>query len=177
MALDQLIQEKELPEKSLYLNTNYGRDGETITSYSVCIYEPDYPLSSNYKKDLTRNSIVINIQESKNRLELLVENAMFEDIEKPREAEIKTVKSDMYNTHVLLLPDSEELVPYIVHITEYKLANYKSKASSFGCCSRFVECSDAKKCVHENKLYSKACSYRTNLELGRIFYGKNRNID
>ncbi len=49
--------------------------------------------------------------------------------------------------------------------------------SSFGCCSMFNECSDAKKCVHENKLYSKACMYRRHLDDGRIFYGKNRNID
>ena len=34
-----------------------------------------------------------------------------------------------------------------------------------------------KKCVHENKLYSKGCQYRRNLDAGRIFYGKNRNID
>ena len=47
----------------------------------------------------------------------------------------------------------------------------------FGCCSRFVECSDARKCVHENKLFSMACHYRHNLDNGRIFYGKNKNVD
>ena len=59
---------------------------------------------------------------------------------------------------------------------EYALDNYTSKASSFGCCSMFIECSDAKRCIHENKLYSKACAYRKNLEAGRIFYGKNKTI-
>ncbi len=46
----------------------------------------------------------------------------------------------------------------------------------FGCCSRFVECSDAKRCVHPDILFAAACIYRRNLEDGKIFYGKNRNV-
>lgn len=49
--------------------------------------------------------------------------------------------------------------------------------NNFGCCSRFNECSDYKKCVHKNKLFAYGCLYRRNLESGKIFYGKNRNID
>ena len=74
-------------------------------------------------------------------------------------------------------PDSESLFPYIEQSIRYALANYQSKADSFGCCSRFIECSDARKCVHENKLYSKACIYRVHLENNQIFYGKNKNIE
>ena len=48
---------------------------------------------------------------------------------------------------------------------------------SFGCCSRYLVCSDERKCVHPDRLFSRACSYRKNLEKGRRFYGKNRNID
>lgn len=47
----------------------------------------------------------------------------------------------------------------------------------FGCCHKYVECSDAKKCLHDDLIYATACMYRKNLEQGRIFYGKNRNID
>ncbi len=46
----------------------------------------------------------------------------------------------------------------------------------FGCCSRYEQCSDAKKCIHPDFILSRACSYRKNLENGKIFYGKNRNI-
>lgn len=70
---------------------------------------------------------------------------------------------------------SPTLVDYIRKNTEYCLANYESKVESFGCCSKFEECSNAKKCIHENKLYSKACTYRSHLDNGRIFYGKNKN--
>lgn len=47
---------------------------------------------------------------------------------------------------------------------------------SFGCCGRYVECSDAKQCIHPDKLFARACAYRRNLEKGKIFYGKNKNI-
>lgn len=44
---------------------------------------------------------------------------------------------------------------------------------SFGCCSRYRECSDARKCLIADVDYSTHCSYRKHLEGGRIFYGKN----
>ena len=47
---------------------------------------------------------------------------------------------------------------------------------NFGCCSRYEACSDAKACIHPDKLFARACSYRRNLEQGKIFYGKNKNI-
>lgn len=46
----------------------------------------------------------------------------------------------------------------------------------FGCCSRFVECSDNKKCVHPDEKVAQGCMYKSNLEQGRIFYGKNCNV-
>lgn len=41
------------------------------------------------------------------------------------------------------------------------------------CCSRYEECSDARKCVHPDKQLALKCRYRKNLESGRIFYGQN----
>ncbi len=45
----------------------------------------------------------------------------------------------------------------------------------FGCCSRYMQCSDEKQCVNPDKIMSFACAYKNNLEAGRIFYGKNKN--
>ncbi len=45
----------------------------------------------------------------------------------------------------------------------------------FMCCALYKDCSDAKKCLHRDKLYAKGCMYRKNLEKGIIFYGKNKN--
>ncbi len=47
----------------------------------------------------------------------------------------------------------------------------------FDCCSRFEACSDAKVCVHPDPAFSMLCGYRKILKSGRVFYGKNRNID
>ncbi|MEG0273193.1 MAG: hypothetical protein RR639_04175 [Hydrogenoanaerobacterium sp.] len=47
---------------------------------------------------------------------------------------------------------------------------------SFGCCHRYVECSNNLKCTHPDKLYSSACQYKHNLMNGKIFYGVNATI-
>ncbi|MDY5502288.1 MAG: hypothetical protein SPF77_06905 [Gemmiger sp.] len=51
-----------------------------------------------------------------------------------------------------------------------------SKTATFGCCSRYKECSDKKECVHNSQFYSYGCIYRKNLIAGKIFYGKNKNV-
>lgn len=49
------------------------------------------------------------------------------------------------------------------------------KAKPFGCCSRYVACSDALKCIHPDKKIAKGCQYKKNLDAGKIFYGINAN--
>lgn len=44
------------------------------------------------------------------------------------------------------------------------------------CCSRYLECSDAKTCTHPDKTFALGCGYRKIMSSGRIFYGKNRNV-
>ncbi len=46
----------------------------------------------------------------------------------------------------------------------------------FDCCSRYVECSDAKKCTHPDVRESIKCGYRRKLLNGQVFYGKNRTV-
>ncbi len=49
-------------------------------------------------------------------------------------------------------------------------------ADPIGCCSKYVQCSDAKKCLCEDIEIKLSCYYRQNLEAGKIFYGVNKNI-
>lgn len=58
----------------------------------------------------------------------------------------------------------------------YTLFMLESDDDMFGCCSSYMECSNQKKCIKDND-FSRNCYYRKNLEIGKIFYGKNRNID
>lgn len=46
----------------------------------------------------------------------------------------------------------------------------------FDCCSRYEQCSNAKRCIHPDPEFALWCSYRQKLAQGIIFYGKNKNI-
>ncbi len=48
---------------------------------------------------------------------------------------------------------------------------------SFACCNDFERCSDALSCIHPHESFYNHCLYRTNLEAGRVFYGKNKNTE
>lgn len=48
---------------------------------------------------------------------------------------------------------------------------------AFSCCSHYAECSDAMRCVHPDKDFALGCFYRKQMARGKVFYGKNRNID
>ncbi len=50
------------------------------------------------------------------------------------------------------------------------------RRNGYGCCSRYLECSDAKQCTHPDIMFAVQCAYRKNLMAGRIFYGKNANV-
>ena len=50
------------------------------------------------------------------------------------------------------------------------------QGNSFDCCSRYLACSNAKKCIHPDIMMASQCTYRQNLHAGRIFYGENRNV-
>lgn len=51
-----------------------------------------------------------------------------------------------------------------------------STPKEFDCCSRYEECSNARKCTNPSPDLAVACGYRKIMKSGRIFYGPNRNI-
>ena len=77
---------------------------------------------------------------------------------------------------VLVRLGSDELLPYFERLMRYRLSNYKSKEPTYGCCHLYNECSDARKCISADKIYATVCAYKKNLDAGKIFYGRNRNI-
>ena len=88
----------------------------------------------------------------------------------------KTVKSDESYVRVLIDQDHtiESYSSFLVAVTEAAIDRLPKE---WDCCSRYNECSDAKTCVHPDKVFALGCGYRKILNSGRIFYGKNRNID
>ena len=185
--LDDVIRERELPTGSLYLSDNYGQSGKNegkLISHSVCIWEPDYPPMPNEKRGENKIVVTLFLSNAKSRpddLDVRVRVIQEADLHEylPEDAEMIPQTASEEETGAIRIRfsnSSPNLVDYIRKNTEYCIDGYESKATRFGCCSRFIECSDAKKCVHTNKLYSKACIYRDSLDEGRIFYGKNKNI-
>lgn len=52
-----------------------------------------------------------------------------------------------------------------------------SVCSEYACCSRCEACSDVLHCVNPYPYIAANCNYRKILKSGRVFYGKNRNIN
>lgn len=90
--------------------------------------------------------------------------------------ESSILSADAHWCKIKLL-NKDDVFKYITQLVSiYNNLLAVTSGEQFGCCSRFMECSDAKKCIHSDALFAAACIYRRNLEDGKIFYGKNRNV-
>ena len=100
--------------------------------------------------------------------------------------EVRTKKTDIFSGYEIEAYDKdlsrvringiEDVLSLKTQIsTLFMITLSEMGGESFGCCHRYEACSDARKCIHPNLMMSLACSYRKNLESGRIFYGKNKN--
>jgi len=169
-VLCKLIVDLNLPPKSLDIKANYNRNKDEVTSYSICIYEPDLIED---KRSADRYSVVSRISEKVDMLSVEPKNQdELINLELPEDA--KLYSPNKAPAYFRINQTSENLIPYFEKSVKYALDNYSSKAGSFSCCARYEECSNEKKCIHPNQLYSTACAYRKNLESGKIFYGKNK---
>lgn len=70
--------------------------------------------------------------------------------------------------------ENESGEAFLEHVLQIFVENFIPQ-ERFGCCHRYVECSDARKCTAPDKYHARGCYYRENLEKGKIFYGKNAN--
>ena len=86
--------------------------------------------------------------------------------------QIDTPKNQDY-----LIDTVKKLKDVIYEQGEYIFNNH-TPSFTYGCCGLYERCSDEKRCLQADidREYAKGCSYRNNLENGRIFYGKNKNI-
>lgn len=173
--LKNLTIEQDLPHGSLHVYSNTSPKTGKEISKSICIYEPDYPSSKMDVDNPGKNLVVMNIQ-TKNGFEFLIRKKQYASLVVPNSAVVKEIPSDSAFIHVLFDNVDSAVLKYIQENILYCLSKYRSKAKSFGCCSKYEECSNVMRCIHENRLYSTACLYRRNLESGRIFYGINKNI-
>lgn len=184
--LQEVITLRSLPcINSLFIYTNYSsKTPSEETSTSVYVFDPGYPpeITRISKSSLCFSFTQTTSGRGKNKIAVVdfsIGKDAFEQIPVNFLAEVKppTDYKMCYTLRVAMSRlDDDALLSYLLKIVEYRIDHYHAM-HSFSCCSRYLECSDAMHCVHENLLYATGCGYRKNLENGRIFYGKNRNID
>lgn len=94
----------------------------------------------------------------------------------PPEFPLYTLKSEHKYKRILVDAHhpAESYTDFLALISGEVVNRYPKE---WDCCSRYMECSDAKTCVHPDRTFALGCGYRKILNSGRIFYGKNRNID
>lgn len=150
---EEIEKEYGLLKHSLSIMANIGKDSN-ISSYAVCVYEPDLVED---KRDGRRYTVLARIKEH-----VLKSNVNIVDI--------YSRYYDNADEKRRMNKDSIEIIICLMECIKKGIQNYTPKADSFACCSRYQECSDAKKCIHPNILYAKACQYRKNLEQKNVFY-------
>lgn len=64
----------------------------------------------------------------------------------------------------------------MIHAVYDDCADHQTRGSMLACCNDFERCSDEGVCLHRYEADYAGCWYRKNLDKGKIFYGKNRNI-
>lgn len=95
----------------------------------------------------------------------------------PKEYPVKILKSDL-NKYIRVLIDSDHPVEsYSDFLTKIARESVNRYPKEWDCCHRYEACSNARTCTHPDKTIALACGYRKILASGRIFYGKNRNVD
>lgn len=179
--IESIIKAEELPGKSLQLIENYGKDKNKVTSYSISIAKPDYPKGTN-PNGVNKNSLInirVGKDSEKKRPILLfsLPNGVAPKIaRKYPNVSMNKKKSDPI-TRASIEVNSEVLESFSYDLIKTVLESFFEEGrDTFGCCHLYEKCSDAKKCLHENKLYARGCTYRRHLSEGRIFYGKNRTV-
>ncbi len=185
---DKLTASNELPERGIVVRANIGRGKDNagkVISHSIFINEPVYPATAEEMKDENRNHIVLlTVNECAEKawegyVRVSVPLFVVNECVAPNDAVVLNRTStdlQMGNQRYNVPLNSKDLVGWLERIVQLRIDRFVTSADSFGCCSLFNQCSDAKKCIHTNRLYSTACAYRRNLESGRIFYGKNANV-
>ncbi len=81
-----------------------------------------------------------------------------------------------HTSYTFVLDAHFDLEGFISYLMACKTALFRSLGSeTFTCCNDFLKCSDRKACIHPHEILYNHCYYRSNLEKGLIFYGKNAN--
>lgn len=109
----------------------------------------------------------------------LIDTNFINNYEKVNSFHTESISSELDNTRILISNLDDEFVQTLLAemFSELILNTINNSISDFfGCCSRYIDCSNAKQCIHPDVIYSFSCLYKHNLDIGKIFYGINKNV-
>jgi hypothetical protein len=145
-------------------------------SKSLCFIEMAYPPDPGLASQEIARKPIFRVEYYKNFINIVIPNYKFDEDKIPEALNVERRVPSAKYVHVLLRELDQSIMNYLKSLILNDYKHYTSSGINFGCCSSFNECSNKKGCVHANLLYSKKCTYRMNLEQGKIFYGVNRNV-
>lgn len=159
----EIIISHNIPENFIMCILNH-QPATGYESESVWLTEP-------VTGKLSKMAFNCNVKGKKNNkyFSFAIKNDLINKIHIPENAEIKNIKSDKLNTYINFNIWNDYVVKFMKDIIIYYVETFEP-SDKFGCCSKYKECSEAKKCLHNDKFYSRACWYKKNLEAGKIFY-------
>ena len=170
LSFDDEISDERKAFKLIYPQLNDILDNAPMDS-DVLLFKELNNCSSIYF--LSPSSIFFQIRFRKNARYLLIPESY--GVELPQNAPISKTKSDAGMIRIAL-DSPDDILKYTSALRDVLLA-LSNRNQEYGCCSRYEACSDAKACVHPDIKTALGCQYRKNLKAGKIFYGKNRNVE
>lgn len=122
--------------------------------------------NASYSITLGGNSLACGVKVLKSCYRLIVKKKFYSTC-----SNMETVKIKQ-NNDLIEVDFQEKNNDYysLIELALYDAVKTYQPENRFGCCSRYLECSKEKRCVHPDLLYSKGCWYRRNIEKGIIFY-------
>lgn len=158
---------------------------ENFRIYDVCEKNEKLKLDDAYKNEsfsykIFKNNILLKYNVMKKVSDFIEIRCINESILESVKNKFNNVQykdSDLYiRINISNIEEIDLLIEEIKEIFIEMFLQYMNTEESFGCCSKYEECSDAKHCVHNDVRLRFSCMYKKNLDAGRIFYGKNKNI-
>ncbi len=159
---------------------------EGFNIYNICEKNEKLTLDDNYKNGKTFSYKILkqNILLKYNKMAKVKDYIEIRYLSEDMLKEIKSKFSDanykngeLYiRINIENIDEIDNLSNEIQKIFKSLFLTYMNTKESFGCCSKYIECSNNKHCVTEDVRARFSCQYKRNLDKGKIFYGANKNI-
>lgn len=169
MCLEAMVSEEQKSFELLYPELKDILFDAPVEA-GILIFEELSNYSSVYFLD--SNELFFRIRIRKKSRYLMISQE-FEDT-LPDGAVVSRTKADE-NSIRIAIQSYEDILKYVETLRTI-LSRLCRRHCEIGCCSRYVQCSDAGKCIHPDPKFALSCWYQQNLRDGKIFYGKNKNI-